>query len=84
MTLKFPIGYHTFNNDNLLNFQLNRWYSTGFLSYDELKQAGERINNLQNAKSVFKELGEKAVNDNRWLVGATYLRAAEFFSLGND
>ncbi|WP_339366023.1 alpha/beta fold hydrolase, partial [Vallitalea maricola] len=39
---------------------------------------------LQNAKSVFKELGEKAVNDNRWLVGATYLRAAEFFSLGND
>ncbi|SKC73507.1 alpha/beta fold hydrolase [Maledivibacter halophilus] len=84
MSFKFPVGYHSFNDNNLLNFQLNRWYSTGFLGYDELKEVGERINSFESAKKVFKELGEEAINNNQWLVGATYLRGAEFFALGRD
>lgn len=84
MIFNFPIGYHSFHENNLLNFQLNRWYSTGFLKYSELTEAGKYINTLVDSKETFKELGEKAIQDNNWLTGATYLRAAEFFSLGGD
>lgn len=32
----FPVGYYEFNKDEGLNFQLNRFYSSGTISYDEL------------------------------------------------
>ncbi|MBS4539197.1 alpha/beta hydrolase [Clostridium sp. D2Q-11] len=84
MTFEFPIGYHDFHENNLLNFQMNRWYTTGFLSYTELEEASKSIHSFEDSKKTFKELGEKAIKNDNWLTGATYLRAAEFFSLGND
>lgn len=80
MIFNFPIGYHTFHENNLLNFQLNRWYSIGFfLKYSEITEVGKCINTLVDSKETFKELGEIAIRDKNWLTGATYLRAAEFF-----
>lgn len=84
MSFKFPIGYYSFHNNNLFNFQFNRWYSTGFLGYDELNEVSKCINSFESAKRIFKQFGEEAINNNQWLAGATYLRAAEFFSLGGD
>ncbi len=84
MNFEFPVGFHEFHTNNLLNFQMNRWYSTGFLKYKELKDAAKRINNFDDAKKIFKDIAEKSIKKDDWLRGATYLRAAEFFSLGND
>lgn len=84
MKHKFPIGYHDFHSDKLLNFQLNRWYSIGLLGYDAIKKVGQEITDFEDSKRVFKALGEEAIQRGQWLTGATYLRAAEFFSLGND
>ena len=41
----FPVGYHDFHKDQGFNFQLNRWYSMGYISFEDLKEAGQ---NLQN------------------------------------
>lgn len=84
MKFEFPVGFHTFHKNNLLNFQMNRWYSTGFLEFDVLKEAAKSIHSFEDSKKVFKELAERAIYNGNWLSGATYLRAAEFFSLGGD
>lgn len=84
MKFDFPVGFQPFHENNLFNFQLNRWYSIGIFPYDEVKKAAKRIQDFQDAKTVFKEFAEKAIKNEKWLHGATYLRAAEFFSLGGD
>lgn len=84
MKFDFPVGFQPFHENNLFNFQLNRWYSIGIFPYDEVKKAAKRIQDFQDAKIVFKELAEKSIKNEKWLQGATYLRAAEFFSLGGD
>lgn len=84
MKFQFPVGFQPFHENNLLNFQLNRWYSLGIFPYAEVEEAAKRIRGFEDAKNVFKELAEKAIQTDAWLKGATYLRAAEFFSLGED
>lgn len=61
MKHKFPIGYHDFHSDKLLNFQLNRWFSTGLVGYDEIKKVGQEITDFEDSKRVFKALGEEAI-----------------------
>lgn len=77
---KFPVGFHQFHNNNLLNFQLNRWYSIGFLDYDEVCDVSKNINDFEDAKEVFIAMAEKALTEDKYLSAATYYRGAEFFS----
>lgn len=39
----FSVGYHQFHKKQLYNFQLNRWYSLGYLSNDNMKKAQSGI-----------------------------------------
>ncbi len=84
MKFNFPVGYQNFHQNNLLNFQLNRWYSSGLLQLTELTEIAKRISSFSEAKAVFKEFADRALANGNYIGGATFLRAAEFFALGND
>jgi hypothetical protein len=54
-----PVGYHEFHKDQLFNYQLNRWHSLGFARFDDMKEAGSRIHNFLDWKSVLVELADR-------------------------
>lgn len=84
MEFEFPVGFFPFHENLLLNFQLNRWHSSGTMDYDEISAAAENIQNFSDWEDTFKLLAQRAMENGKWVNYATYLRAAEFFCLGND
>jgi pimeloyl-ACP methyl ester carboxylesterase len=80
----FPIGYHEFHNDQLFNFQLNRWYSLGYARAEDMKEAGQRIRTFADWKAELLKLAEKALSEERLMNAAFYYRAAEFYVLPED
>ncbi|NLU38836.1 MAG: alpha/beta hydrolase [Bacteroidales bacterium] len=79
--LTFPVGYHRFHNKQLFNYQLNRWHSLGYLAYDDLKNAGERIRKFDDWKPVMLELAGRKQDKKKNIEAAFYYRAAEFYTL---
>jgi pimeloyl-ACP methyl ester carboxylesterase len=77
----FPVGYHTFHKRQVFNFQLNRWHSLGYARFEDMKEAGEKINTFEDWKREMLELAQKAVADTRLMNAAFYYRAAEFYIL---
>jgi len=77
----FPIGYHRFHNKQLYNFQLNRWHSLGYLSYDDLLKAGEKIRRFSDWKPVMIAQAESKLNSGEYIEAAFFFRAAEFYTL---
>jgi len=80
---KFPLGYHDFHENDAINFQMNRWYSFGCIGYDELMAAGKKIKNFDDWTNEFCLLAEQARDKGDLVACATYLRAAQFFTLGD-
>ena len=76
----FPVGYHNFHRDQLFNFQLNRWYSLGYVRFADMEEAGKKIKNFKDWKDVLLELAEKAVSEEKLMNAAFYYRAAEFYT----
>jgi len=46
----FPVGYHEFHKDKTFNFQLNRWYSMGCARFEDMEEAGQKINSFEEWK----------------------------------
>jgi len=82
--ITFPIGYYDFHKDKGFNFQLNRWYSIGFARYEDMKEAGQRINSFKDWKIEMLRLADIAISESRLINGAFYYRAAEFFTSRED
>jgi len=82
--IKFPVGYHEFNQDKAFNFQLNRWYSMGYARFEDVKTVGQRIESFDNWKTEMLSLADLAVSENRFLHAAFYYRAAELFITEED
>ena len=80
----FPVGYHQFHKDQVFNFQLNRWYSLGYARFEDVKEAGQRINTFEEWKTEMLKLAETAVAEDRMMNAAFYYRAAEFYTLTSD
>ena len=80
----FPVGYHQFHKDQVFNFQLNRWYSLGYARFEDMQEAGQRINTFEEWKAEMLKLAEKAVAEDRLMNAAFYHRAAEFYALQGD
>ncbi len=74
-----PIGYHKFNKDQGINFQLNRYYSFGHARFEDMKEAGQKINSIEEWKIEMLKLAEIAVSEDRLKNAAFYYRAAEFY-----
>lgn len=83
LILNFPVGFYQFHNDPAINFQMNRWYSTGAVSYDELMQVGKRIDSFETWTKVFLNLAEETEAKGELEQCAIYYRAAQFFTLGD-
>ena len=77
----FPVGYHRFHSKQLYNFQLNRWHSLGYLSYDDLLTVGERIRKFDDWNPVMIEQAESKLNSGEYIEAAFFYRAAEFYTL---
>jgi pimeloyl-ACP methyl ester carboxylesterase len=81
---KFPVGYQNFHKDQLFNYQLNRWYSWGYARYEDMEEAGLKIDNFQDWKDIMIKLAKKALQEDRLINAAFYYRAAEFYTFSND
>ena len=79
-----PVGYHEFNKDRGYNFQLNRYYSMGLGRFEDMKEAGQKINSLEEWKTEMLKLAEIAISEDRLMNAAFYYRAAEFYLLRDD
>jgi hypothetical protein len=80
----FPVGFVEFHKNTLFNFQMNRWYSSGFLSYEVLADAAKRIAGFEDWAREFKYLAEQMRAQEDTAAYATCLRAAEFLMLGGS
>lgn len=57
----FPVGYHEFHKDQAFNFQLNRWYSIGYARFEDMEEAGQKINSFEEWKIEMIRLADIAV-----------------------
>ncbi len=80
----FPVGYHEFHKDKAFNFQLNRWYSMGYARFEDMEEAGQKINSFEDWKIEMLKLAEIAISKSRSMNAAFYYRAAEFFTTRKD
>jgi hypothetical protein len=44
--MDFPVGYERFHKKQHFNFQLNRWYSWGYLRKESMEEADRRIHDF--------------------------------------
>lgn len=80
----FPVGYCRFHKDQLFNFQLNRPYSLGYARFEDLQEAGKRIETFAEWKTEMLRLTTEAVAQGRLMHAAFYYRAAEFYTFPDD
>ena len=79
-----PVGYYTFHENEAFNFQLNRFYSQGAFSKDELMEIGRKIDGFETWISLFTNLGEQAEKKNEYLKAAICYRAAHFYTVSGE
>ena len=79
-----PVGYFDFHKKQIFNFQFNRWHSIGFARYEDMIEAGKRINSFSDWKKVLIEIAEKSEAEGRLKNAAIYYRAAEFYITQKD
>jgi len=80
----FPVGYFKFHKKQVFNFQLNRGYSLGFTKFEDIEEAGKKIETFKDWKTEMVKLAEKAVSENRLMNAAFYYRAAEFYTFDDS
>lgn len=80
----FPVGYYPFHEEQLYNFNLNRWHSLGFARYQDMREAGRRIHDFEDWTRVMSSLAQRAEREGRPVNAAAYYRAAEFFMQRED
>ncbi len=82
--MQLPVGYHPFHKDKFLNYQLNRWYSLGYSTLEDIQQVGGKINTFADYVNEFRIASDKARQEGRLKNAATYLRASEFLISPED
>ena len=80
----FPVGYLQFHEDEGLNYQLNRFYTYGVFSREELMGIGKKIDSIEKWILVFNELGEIEEKKGNVLKAAICFRAAQFYTLSGE
>lgn len=80
----FPVGYYHFHKNQAYNYQLNRWYSLGFMNFDDIRTIGSRIKTFEDWKTEMIKLAEKAEAEGGLLNASLYYRAVEFYTMKDD
>ena len=84
ISFDFPVGYRQLHKTKILDYQLNRWYSFGYLTLADVEEAAGHIGNADEWKAVMVGLADKALAEGRTLSGTFLYRAAEFFTRPAD
>jgi pimeloyl-ACP methyl ester carboxylesterase len=82
--LEFPVGYHEFHEDQLFNFQLNRWHSLGYLTFEDMQAVGRRVGDFADWKAEMLKMAETALSQEKLMEAAFFYRAAEFYAFQGD
>ena len=77
------MGYHNFHKRQVYNFQLNRWHSLGYTSFEDCVEAGANVRTFADWKREMIRLGDNSASDGLLLRAAFYYRAAEFYLLAD-
>lgn len=78
--VKFPIGYYRFHNQNVFNYQLNRWHSIGLAEYDDCVRMSKEIKTFQDWTETMTRFAKRAEQEGRLLNAAVYYRSSEFYT----
>jgi len=81
---EFPVGYHELHCTKIMDYQLNRWYSLGYIGLEPRREAAPRIRSLEDWKPEMVRQADKAVAEGRMTEAAFFYRSAEFFTLPAD
>lgn len=84
ISFDFPVGYHDLHKTKIIDFQLNRWYSLGYTSLEDIQEAAARVKKLEDWKDVMVAMAEKRLENGRLLSATFHYRAAEFFTHPSD
>lgn len=84
ITFTLPAGYHELHKTKIMDYQLNRWYSFGYASLEDMQEAARNIKSLADWKGEMVRQAEKALAEGRLMNGTFYYRAAEFFTNPSD
>ncbi len=82
--MNFPVGYHDFHKDTVINFQLNRFYSFGCLSYDTVAEIGKESTDFESWSKSFLGRAESFHKNGDLVASGTCLRAAMFFMFDDE
>jgi pimeloyl-ACP methyl ester carboxylesterase len=78
--IALPVGFHPFHRKPVFNYQLNRWYSMGYLRYEDAEAVGRSVQDFPGWVKAFRDRAEQAFGDGELLRSAFCLRAAEFLA----
>lgn len=80
----FPVGYYDLHKTKIIDYQLNRWHSLGYVRLEDMRLAGQNIRGLDDWKPEMIRLADKALAEGRLMDGVFLYRAAEFFAHPSD
>jgi hypothetical protein len=82
----FPIGYHAFHKNAVINFVINRFCDPANdpTMIAEILTVAPKIANYADLKREFLALAEQALHAGSKVKAAYYLRIAEFFIFAGD
>lgn len=80
------VGYYDLHPDVSINFQFNRWvqWLGDASALEDMQTVAPKIKTYTDLRHEFLHLSEQALQQNRPLAAAYYLRTAEFFVWADD
>ena len=81
--MAFNVGYYDFSTDVGMNFQLNRFYSVGVFTYEELMDIGRKAVDFDTWIASFMEAAKAAEEAQDHKKAALCYRAAQFYTMSD-
>jgi pimeloyl-ACP methyl ester carboxylesterase len=78
------VGFEAFHEDPVYNFQLNRFYTMGYIGHDRLAEAATAINSFETWTAEMVRQAELADAEGRTMEAAFFYRGAEFYVSHDD
>ena len=79
-----PVGYEIMHKVPIIDFQMNRWVSTGYARREDFRKIAGDIGDFSQWNRKMLEIAKEAEEEGRGLNAACYYRGAEFFTSAKD
>ena len=81
--MEFNVGYYDFSTNVGMNYQLNRFYSVGVFTYEELMNIGRKAVDFEAWTASFMEAAKIAEEAGDHKKAAMCFRAAQFYTMSD-